>query len=40
MKIDEALLGEMWKYIPQIIGKRVQEHAKKMILECRENLES
>lgn len=38
MKIDEGLLGEMWKYIPQVLGKRVQEHAKKMILECREHL--
>lgn len=37
-KIDEGLLGEMWKYIPQVLGKRVQEHAKKMILECREHL--
>lgn len=40
MKIDEGLLGEMWKYIPQVLGKRVQEHAKKMILECREHLKT
>ncbi|MDO4471359.1 MAG: hypothetical protein Q4C84_16115, partial [Bacillota bacterium] len=39
MKIDEVLLGEMWKYIPQVLGKRVQKHAEKMILECRKNLE-
>lgn len=40
MKIDEGLLEEMWKYIPQVLGKRVQEHAKKMILECREHLKT
>lgn len=38
LQIDEALLGELWEYIPQILGKRVQEHAKKMLVECREKL--
>ncbi len=38
LQIDEALLGELWEYIPRILGKRVQEHAKKMLVECREKL--
>jgi len=40
MKIDEGLLGEMWKYVPQVLGKRAQKHAEEMILECRKNLEN
>lgn len=40
MKIDEGLLGEMWKYVPQVLGKRAQKHAEEMILECWKNLEN